>query len=365
MSNSTPRTDTKTSSLSASEARMSIDAYVCQLLDDRIQGARQISPHYEGLWQSIKNLYEAGGKRMRPYMTLLAYSAFGGKEVSEALPLAAAQELLHQAVLIHDDIIDRDVIRYGTENVTGQYENNYRGFFSKKDERRHFAESAAILAGDLLLSEAHVQVGKTIAEPLIIGELQRMLGEAIFHVVGGELLDTEASFRIPNDIDPLTIAAQKTATYSFVGPLSMGATLAGASREQIDQLHALGDTVGIAFQLRDDIIGIFGDEAITGKSNEGDIREGKQTLLIQEFYKRAETQQKTAFEEIFGNPLSTKEQVEQARQLLIETGTVAAVETLITNYQSVAYEQIAQLDIADEFRTAFIDLVNKSVQRDK
>ncbi|MFY9228587.1 MAG: polyprenyl synthetase family protein [Candidatus Microsaccharimonas sp.] len=351
--------------ISTGEAKSSIDMYIGQLLDSRINAARQVSPHYEALWQAINDLYFAGGKRMRPYMTLLAYSAFGGERSSDILPTAAAQELLHQAMLIHDDIIDRDIIRYGTKNVTGQFDEAYEGFFSKAGEQRHFAESAAILAGDLLLSEAHVQISQTVAPSYVIADLQRMLGEAVFHVVGGELLDTEASFRTPNDIDPLTIAAQKTATYSFVGPLSMGATLAGAPREQVDLLNDLGNTVGIAFQLRDDIIGIFGDEAITGKSNEGDIREGKQTLLIQEFYKLADQKQKTVFEKIFGQSSSTTQDVERARQLLIETGTVTAVETLITNYESVAQEQISQLDIPNEFRVVFIDLVNKCVQRDK
>ncbi|MFZ3010069.1 MAG: polyprenyl synthetase family protein [Candidatus Microsaccharimonas sp.] len=340
------------------EAKSLIDTYISQLLDERIRKARQVSPHYEALWQAINNLYQAGGKRLRPYMTLLTYTAFGGEQATNILPAAAAQELLHQAMLIHDDIIDRDTIRYNVKNITGQFEDVYKGFLKETTERRHFAESVAILAGDLLISEAHLQVSKVDAD------IQWILSDAMFHVIGGELLDTEASFRIPNDIDPLMIATQKTASYSFVGPLVMGATLAKASDEQISLLRDIGNTVGIAFQQRDDIIGVFGDEMATGKSSDGDIREGKQTLLINEFYKRANNDQKAQFDNVFGHQTSTKAQIERSKMLLIETGTKAVIESSISRYQSIVIKQILRLDINNEYRDMFVDLVNKSLERD-
>jgi len=351
--------------LSPAAAKIRIDTYIEALLKERADQATGISVHYAAAWQTISTLYQGGGKRLRPYMTLLTYQAFSNESSEAIIPAAAAQELLHQSMLIHDDIIDRDLIRYGIRNVTGQFYDYYEHLIPEPTERRHFAESAALLAGDLVLSEAYYQItqSKVPAETIIIA--QRLLSESIFHVAGGELLDTEASFRPRRDIDPLTIAAQKTASYSFVGPLVMGATLAHAPEEQIALLRDLGNTVGIAFQLRDDIIGIFGDEAVTGKSTTGDICEGKQTLLIDEFYKRASPEQQTQFEAVFGKADASNEQVQAARDLLIESGTLAAIEAYIANYETACIEKLEALQIDSSHKTIFAELVTQSLKREK
>ncbi|MEO6110012.1 MAG: polyprenyl synthetase family protein [Candidatus Saccharimonadales bacterium] len=353
-------THTHTEVLTSQQAKQLVDEYMLDLLADRIAQASAVHGNYKRLWEAIQNLYSAGGKRLRPYMTLLTYQAYADKPVENVLPAAVAQELLHQAMLIHDDIIDRDTVRYNVKNISGQYLDIYTDLA----ESRHFADSSAILAGDLLISEAHIQVAKSNTEPKILTQVQQILNQEVFHVVGGELLDTEASFSQESIIDPLTIAEQKTASYSFVGPLTMGATLAGADEVQIGLLKHFGTSIGIAYQLRDDIIGIFGNQVVTGKSNEGDIREGKRTLLIDEFYKRANDDQKAQFETTFGSQTATDTDIQTVRELLIETGAVAAIETCIDSYKQQTIDHLAELSIPEPYREQFNILIAQSLDRE-
>jgi geranylgeranyl pyrophosphate synthase len=350
--------------LTVSEAKRLIDTYITNVLDIRADSASTVHPHYERLWHSIKSVYAAGGKRLRPYMTLLMYQAYGGDDIEAVLPAASAQELIHQAMLAHDDIIDRDSIRYGVKNISGQYLDEYAPHADGPSEGRHFADAAAILAGDLLISEAYAQLAQSDVPTEMLHRAQSRLNEAVFHVAGGELLDTEASFYQEGAITPLTIAEQKTASYSFVGPLTMGAVLGGASDEQIGILKHLGTSVGIAYQLRDDLIGVFGDSTVTGKSTDGDIREGKRTLLIEEFLKRADDEQRARFNAIFGNPHASNGEIDEVRNLLTQTGAREAIEGFIETYKVQTTEHLAALDISAAHRDVLAQLIETSLKRD-
>jgi geranylgeranyl diphosphate synthase type II len=355
---------TPTTTLAPAMSKVMIDDFLKPLLLQRQQDARNINVHYETLWQDIYALYSAGGKRLRSYMTVLAYESYSQGPTEAIIPAAAAQELLHLAMLIHDDIIDRDDVRYGTSNISGQYLAHYEEIIDNKDDRRHYANSAAILAGDLLISEAFILTSEAAVSPQAVIAAQRLLATAIFQVIGGELLDTEASFRGTDAADPLTIAEQKTSSYSFVSPFLMGATLADAPKEQLDKLRSLGEQLGIGFQLRDDIIGIFGDQQQTGKSTNGDILEGKRTHLITEFYKIANDSDREAFDGLFGRHDLIDDEVERVRTLLVSSGAKASIETLITAYQDHAYVMVDGLAIDDDHKQAFRALIDLCLKRD-
>lgn len=340
-----------------------------QLIDDFLtthfthcqQTAAAVSPHYEQLWIHLQDLFQAGGKRLRPYITLLAYQAYSSQPIETILPAAAAQELLHLSMLVHDDIIDRDTMRYGVKNITGRYLDTYTPHIINQGDRLHFAESAAIMAGDLLISESYRLLTMTSVTTEAVLNAQRLLANAVFQVVGGELLDTESAFH-PTAADPLTIAKQKTASYSFVSPLLMGATLAGAPQEQLSLLEKLGEKLGVAYQLRDDILGVFGNEQTTGKSVDGDIKEGKQTLLIQVFNEYASPQQKEAFSANFGKPDAD---IGAARSLLEESGAREKIETLITEHQSQIESIITLLSIDSTYKAALTKLAALSLNRER
>ncbi len=347
------------------ESRTRIDQLLKPLIKAKVETASSIDGAYAALWHSIELLYSAGGKRLRSYMTLLVYQAYKNDSYEAIIPAAAAQELLHLAMLIHDDIIDRDDFRYGIKNIHAQYLDIYRPFIADIEERRHYSQSSALLAGDLLIAESFVLVSQADINPSAALAAQQLLGNAIFRVIGGELIDTEAVFKGDSAAHPLTIAEQKTASYSFVGPFLMGATLAEAPDQQKQLLNQLGTQLGVAYQIRDDLMGVFGDESLTGKSTEGDIREGKRTLLIEEFYRIATEEEQTSFKVIFGNIHATPSEIASVRQLLIRSGAKKSIEGMIIQYQKSCVELVEQLDIEPASRQAFRELIDICLQREQ
>lgn len=296
-------------------------------------------------------------------MTLLTYEMYSSADVKTILPAAAAQELLHLAMLIHDDIIDRDLTRYGKENVAARYLKHYGNSIKDENERHHYAQSAAILAGDLLISEAYMLITQTDVDPKAILRAQQLVSQSVFHVIGGELLDTEAAFRADKASDPLKIAEQKTASYSFVSPFLVGATLAGAPQGQLHILQSLGEVLGIAYQLRDDIMGVFGNVSQTGKSTEGDIREGKRTVLIQEFRTRASADDLVVFNKSFGNRTASPKEIKTIKHIIEKSGAKAAVESIIEEHHRKALELLDTLAIDDSHKKAFEQLVELALMR--
>ena len=330
-----------------------------------IQNAASASPYYGQLWQEMFRLVSSGGKRLRPKMTILAYEAFGGKDVSSILPIAAAQELLHVSMLIHDDIIDRDYSRYGVDNVAGSYDKLYESLVTDKTDRLHYAHSAALLAGDLLISGSYQLTIESKISPDMIIEVQKLLSKSMFDVAGGELIDTESSFRELGAIKSETVALYKTASYSFVGPLLIGAVLANASDKDKDALRLFAESLGVAFQIRDDIMGVFGDEAETGKSTTGDIREGKHTLMVEQFYQTASDENKVTFDQYFGDNGITSEEIDVIKRLLDESGAKDKAEQAISELEAKAREALDSLNLNEEYKEKFQTLITLSIRRNK
>lgn len=343
--------------------------YVNKVIDsffsERIKEAELISPFYAQLWSDIARLIHAGGKRVRPKMTVLAYEAFGGKDSKVIYPVAASQEFLHLSLLIHDDIIDRDSVRYGVDNIAGAYEKNYYAHVEDSADRGHYAQSAALLAGDLLISSSYRLLSESRVAPELLSKVLAIHSQSIFEVAGGELIDTESAFRPLGSIDSHTVALYKTASYTFVAPLLIGATLAGVSQQTIQSLIVFANNLGTAYQLRDDVIGVFGDESQIGKTTIGDIREGKHTYLVEQFYALASTEEKVHFELYFGDQHVQKNEVESIKKLFVSTGALARVELAITHYADAAQEAARAFNVDDVYRAEFEQLVTAVTKRDK
>jgi geranylgeranyl diphosphate synthase, type II len=333
----------------------------------RIRSAATIGEQYETLWKTVQTLIQAGGKRFRPYMLITAFSAYSDEDadVEAILPAALAQELIHQAVLIHDDIIDRDTMRYGIQNVAGQYDAIYKPDIKSASERSHMTMSSALLAGDALLSDAYHFLSRVKASPEQLSQATSILSQGVFEVIGGELLDTESSFLAPGTISAETVGRFKTASYSFISPITMGAVLAGAPQTEIQMLRQLSEYLGIGYQLRDDLLGVFGDSTQTGKSTSSDIIEGKRTYLIEQFELLADEQQKQAFASIFHNNQASESDVETARQLLIQSGALKKAEEAIELLETKAHAVVNLLSIADESKAVLADLIQHCLSREK
>ncbi|MDB5180876.1 MAG: hypothetical protein JWO54_636 [Candidatus Saccharibacteria bacterium] len=346
-------------------AKQLTDDYIKNYCQTRLNEAKELGPTYTRLWQSIESLLLAGGKRFRPFMVLATYQAYSPQgKLNDVLPAAVAQELIHTAMLIHDDIIDRDTVRYGISNISGQYKQYYSRFLNDETEQMHMSLSAALLGGDALISDAHRLLRKTNRPTPLIEQADVIFNKAIFEVIGGELLDTEASFLPEGKISALSIAKYKTASYSFISPITMGAVLAEAPEQDIKILTQFSEILGIGYQLRDDLLGMFGDETTTGKSATTDITEGKRTYLIEQFEQLATTEQSEAFKAIFHRKNATVNEIETAKRLLVESGAKTAVEENINTMKLMAFEKITNLTISQESKLIYKNLVERSLNRE-
>ena len=225
-----------------------------------------------------------GGKRFRPALVIRAFHAFAEHTEAPAglYSVAAAFELLHTAFVVHDDVIDRDTMRRGIPNISGEFRARARRQGAGNADAKLLGDAAAILGGDLLLHEAIRQVSLADFEPALRERLLGLFDDAVFVSAAGELADVENAIAPDCAETPalLQAARDKTAVYSFSAPLQAGAVIAGAPPEALAALGEAGAALGLAFQLVDDLIGAFGSAEQAGRASGSDLREAKRTPLI-------------------------------------------------------------------------------------
>lgn len=322
------------------QTKQATESQLALLVEARLAASSHIGREYEFFWQSLKTVITDGGKRVRPYLTMIGY----GQYSSELVAVATAWELIHIAMLIHDDVIDQDDIRHGHDNMNGIYRKRYLNRLAV-DQQQHYAHSAAILGGDALISESYKMISDAPLSDAAKLRVIKHLHRAIYEVLGGELLDIESPiFEQDAAIDPLVIYRYKTASYSFIGPLLSGADCSeGTTPETLVALEKYGEAIGIGFQLQDDLLGVFGDEDITGKSTLTDLYEGKITYLVAMHKKLMNQEQSRRFEKSFGNPDANQADLEEIKQDMIDSGAKQRTEQLTADYFQKAQQAIDTL----------------------
>ena len=264
-------------------ARAAIDESIDAALERIRQRSETLGSGFGALAEAVCRA-AGGGKRFRPALVVAAFEAFGGDLHSTpgVFPVAASFELLHTAFVVHDDVIDHDLVRRGIPNVSGEFRARGRERGADAAGAALHGDAAGILAGDLLLHEASRLVALADVPPAQRERLLGLLDDAVYVSAAGELADVENSvtFDSPDSGALLDTAFNKTAVYSFRAPLTAGAVLAGASDDAVDVLSAAGGRLGLAFQLVDDLIGAFGSEEQAGRASGGDLRESKRTPLV-------------------------------------------------------------------------------------
>ena len=310
--------------------------------------AATLGPTYLQLWETLETC-AAGGKRFRPRMVMTAYDCLAGPDRATAALVAASFEMLHTALIVHDDVIDRDFVRRGIPNVAGTYRNQAEAAGLGVEDATHRGLSMGLIAGDLALSSAHRLLDGVRTDPATRERLGELLDDAVFASAAGELLDVDASISgTATTEDPLQMARLKTAVYSFESPLKAGAILAGADNAIVETLGDFGRDVGIAYQIADDILGVFGDEESTGKTNWGDLREGKRTALITYVAQRAEWEQISG---LIGSAELSADGVEQIRQVLKTSGALEYAVSLATDYAQRAIRHLDSTHIPARLKT--------------
>ncbi len=251
-------------------------------LADRRATARAELPEVLPLADALADLAGAGGKRLRPALVHFTHLACGGRDPETALRLGIAAELFHTYLLVHDDVMDHAAVRRGRPAVHERFaaEHRARGW---RGDAADFGRSAAILAGDLAHAWAVELFGEAAAgrPGETGGELRRILSAMSAEVIGGQLLELRlAEERAGDERDLSRVLRLKSGRYSVERPIELGAALAGAPAATRAALARYGVALGEAFQLQDDVLGLFGDADTVGKPVGGDLAEGKYTWLV-------------------------------------------------------------------------------------
>src|SRR5690625_449327 len=236
---------------------------------------------YGLLWRQLERTV-LGGKQFRGRLVTAVHRGLGGSDRWGAAHLGAAFEVLHAGFLVHDDLIDRDTQRRGEPNLAASMRSAAQRAGASDPAAQHFAEASAVLAGDLAVALAHRLLAQVEAPARNRAELSELLWDTIYVSVAGELDDVAASHGLweVSHEKALRIASEKTAFYSFQAPLRGAAVLAQAPSGTAGSLDRIGRHLGQAFQLADDLVGLFAPEETTGKCSLSDLREGKVTSLL-------------------------------------------------------------------------------------
>ncbi|MTB85250.1 polyprenyl synthetase family protein [Nocardioides sp. zg-578] len=285
-----------------------------------------------------------GGKRFRPQLVESVHRLLGGRRPQAVPAVAAALELLHTAFVVHDDVIDGDDTRRGRPSTPGTFRAHAHRAGASPTAADTYALAGAVLTGDLALAAAVRAVATAPAPPATISRLLDLLDSALRISAAGELADVRFSLGLaePSLADVLTMEEHKTAVYSFELPLQYGAVLAGADEAVVVGLGRVGRQLGLAFQLLDDVQGVFGDPARTGKSPLGDLREGKRTPLV--VHART-TSAWPVVRRHLGDPDLGPAGAADVRRALEACGSRAFVEQLAAGYVEAATAQTAELGL--------------------
>ncbi|MEO3783373.1 polyprenyl synthetase family protein [Actinocorallia sp. B10E7] len=305
----------------------------------------------------------SGGKRLRPAFCYWGWRGAGGADRPEIVTAAASLELLQASALIHDDVMDGSDTRRGQPSVHRRFEAMHRteGWPGGAEA---FGSGAAILLGDLVLSWCG-EMFDTSGLPRDVLDAGRPIYDIMrSEVMCGQYLDMLEQARGTGDVESaLRVVKYKSAKYTIERPLHLGAAMAGASQADLDALSAYGLPLGAAFQLRDDVLGVFGDPAETGKPAGDDLREGKRTVLIALAYQNGSDAQREVLTQRLGDPELDLDGVEELRAILTETGALDGCESLIEDFASEAYKALGEAPITDEARAALTDLTVAATAR--
>ncbi|MEQ6897337.1 polyprenyl synthetase family protein [Microbacterium sp. KR10-403] len=296
-----------------------------------------------------------GGKRLRARFCITGYRAVAEASGPSPAPIpdavlgaAGALEVFHAAALVHDDIIDNSDTRRGRPSAHRRIESAHEAAGWSGDAVA-FGRAGALLLGDLLvaLSDDLLERALSGASPEIAASTRSQYGVMRRDVTIGQFLDIaeESAHATAPDTEhaerALRVASLKSARYSVEQPLLIGARLAGADEAQLDALSRFGHPVGMAFQLRDDVLGVFGDASETGKPAGDDLREGKRTVLIAYARETLPASTRAVVDELLGDPALDDAQVASLQRTIQDTGALARVEQLIAAYTLDADRSLA------------------------
>ncbi len=336
----------------------SLDAFV----DGQLPSLGAISADLLPLTDALVGLI-AGGKRLRPAFCYWGYRGAGGPDSDGIVVAAAALELFQACALIHDDVMDGSDTRRGQPAAHRRFASLHRSE-SWLGDPEAFGMGAAVLLGDLCLawSDEMLSTSALPTERLIEGH--RVYDEMRTELMGGQYLDLLEQARGGGSVErALRVARYKSAKYTIEKPLHLGAVLAGADRRLLEDYTKYGLPLGEAFQLRDDVLGVYGDPETTGKPAGDDLREGKRTALVAMALETADQAQAATVRRHLGDPHLSADGVEALRDVLRDTSALARVETLIERLLDEALTALEAAELVGDARTVLQQLAVAATAR--
>ncbi len=349
-----------------------VQVRIDEFLSTRVPIVAAISPDLTPL-VAFSRQFLSGGKRFRALFCYSGWQSAGSsaQDLSPIISAAAALEIFHAAALVHDDIIDNSDTRRGSASAHKLFEGMH-GENAWAGSRSEFGRAAGILLGDLLLGWSDELLDEGLdaapdqtAARLARAEFNRMRTE----VTAGQYLDIleERAWLTQPEAElldrALRVIVYKSAKYSVQAPLVIGAALAGASPAQLDTLRAFGLPLGIAYQLRDDLLGVFGDSAVTGKPSGDDLREGKRTVLVALARQGLSDATRHDLDEQLGDPTLDEARIAALQRVILASGAVDRVEALIEANVAEAVLALEDSPIGEDAREQLCSLVERVTRR--
>jgi len=276
--------------------------------------------------EASAHLFSAGGKMLRSSLVTTAYKAVGGNDTDKILTIAAAMELIHNWSLVHDDIIDKSMTRRGVATVHEKWNTN-----------------TAILTGDAMSNLVYLLIARSGFGAESIGKVLECIAETNLELIDGELLDIEFESRKDvTEADYFEMIKKKTGAL-ITCAAKAGAMLGTANPTHIHALEKYGEKIGLAFQIKDDVLDLTGDEEETGKDFAGDIKEGKKTLLMLHALSHATPQKKNRLREITSSGTATFDELQEAIEIIRQAGTFAYAQNILSGLVDQAVDVIKVL----------------------
>jgi geranylgeranyl diphosphate synthase type I len=356
-----------TTPVDVEDLRDRVAAALTSFLAGKSTQLRSVDPACGDLVDAVTDL-TAGGKRLRPAFCYWGWRGAGGTAQDEGIVAAAAAlELFQAAALIHDDLMDDSDTRRGMPAVHRRFAARHADRAWSGDADR-FGLAGAVLAGDMCLVWTDELFSACGLPPERLAAGRRVVDRMRTELLGGQYLD------VVGQSDPATdpevalerarhVIRYKSAKYTIEHPLLLGGTLAGADEALLRAYTGYGLALGEAFQLRDDVLGVFGDPARTGKPAGDDLREGKRTVLVALALGKADAAQADLVDRLLGDRDLDDDGVAALRTVLTDTGAAAEVETMIAGLAEEATTALADADLGDEARGVLQSLVATATER--
>lgn len=304
------------------EFKGEVDNVLESIFDSEIKIAKDFTQYAVDYVTELKNIALVGGKRLRPSFVYYTYLMHGGKNIEEIMKIAAAIEIVHVFLLVEDDFIDIAETRRGYKTIHEKYKEFHTKNKYKKDPS-HFGNSIAVNVGIIADHMAINTLNNSSFDPELKRKAMNRLNRQIITTGHGQIHDilNEVRYELTED-DILNVLYWKTGIYTYDNPIQIGAILAGASQQELLDLSSYAIPGGVAFQIQDDILGSFGDSGVMGKPGDGDIKEGKQTLLTYKAIENGSKKDKEVLAEVLGKEDASDDEVQAVRDVFVKTGAL-------------------------------------------